>query len=165
MTRMPRLLPALAVLPLLAACAEVPTTAVVQPAPVFPAPTTQAAPAPAPRPAPTPLQAPAQVTTAPLSSGASPSNSSSTSSAAAAPAPTAGAITASNPRELGTPPEQVTSALLPGTPPSAVFQNGDGCYLFSIERTEPLSGYPVRDENGVPICENDDGSVGPRPSS
>ncbi len=163
MPRMSSLLPALALLPLLAACEEVGTMAVEQPAPVFPAP----APAPVPAPAPTPaaqpsarLSTPAPVATAPISNSAP-----SVTEAAVAPRPAAGAVVASSPQENVSAPPVVLGALLPGTPPSAVFQNGDGCYLFSIERTEPLSGYPVRDSSGTPLCENDDGTVGPRPSS
>lgn len=158
MTRLPRLLPVLVALPLLAACEEVRTVAVPQPAPVFPAPQAAPAPAPEPTPAPSRLESPSQVTTAPLSDDGD-------TTAATAPRPPAGAITATSPQEVVSAPEAVLAALLPGTPPSAVFQNGDGCYLFSIERTEPLSGYPVRDENGVPLCEDDDGTVGPRPAS
>lgn len=50
-------------------------------------------------------------------------------------------------------PPEVAVVLPPGTPASSVFQNTDGCYLFSIERTEPRSGFQVRDANGNPICE------------
>ncbi|MGR3463699.1 hypothetical protein [Limimaricola sp.] len=160
MTRLPRLLPVLAALPLLAACEEVRTVAVPQPAPVFPAP--QAAPAPLPEPS-SRLESPADVATAPLSDSGSDGGSS--TETASAPPPPSGAITATSPEEVVSPPDIVLAALLPGTPPSAVFQNGDGCYLFSIERTEPLSGYPVRDSSGAPLCENDDGTVGPRPAS
>lgn len=49
-------------------------------------------------------------------------------------------------------PVAVQAALPPGTPPTSVMQNADGCYLFSIERTEPPSGFPVRDAAGTPIC-------------
>ncbi|MCP1169987.1 hypothetical protein [Limimaricola litoreus] len=157
MPRMTRMLPVLALLPLLAACEELTTVAVEQPAPVFPAP----APAPAPTPAPEPsarLSTPAPVASAPIASAAP-------TPAPAAPAPGPEAVVASAPQENVSAPAVVLDALLPGTPPSAVFQNGDGCYLFSIERTEPLSGYPVRDSAGAPLCENDDGTVGPRPAS
>lgn len=54
-------------------------------------------------------------------------------------------------------PPQVASVLPPGTPVSSVFQNTDGCYLFSIERTDPLSGFQVRDADGNPICEGQQG--------
>ncbi len=157
MPRMSRLMPVLALLPLLAACEEVGTVAMEQPAPVFPAP----APAPAPAPQPSArLSTPAPVATAPISNTAPRA-----AEVSSAPAPASGAVIASSPQESISAPPVVLGALLPGTPPSAVFQNGDGCYLFSIERTEPLSGYPVRDSSGTPLCENDDGTVGPRPSS
>ena len=54
-------------------------------------------------------------------------------------------------------PAEVASVLPPGTPVSSVFQNTDGCYLFSIERTDPPSGFQVRDANGIPICEGQQG--------
>ncbi|EYD70763.1 hypothetical protein Lokhon_02405 [Limimaricola hongkongensis DSM 17492] len=146
----------LAVLPLLAACEEVRTVAVPQPAPVFPAP--QPTPAPLPEPS-SPLEAPSDVSTAPLSESDTDTDTAST------PPPPSDAVTVTSAEEVVTPPDIVLAALLPGTPPSAVIQNGDGCYLFSIERTEPLSGYPVRDSSGAPLCENDDGTVGPRPAS
>ncbi|SDF09200.1 hypothetical protein [Limimaricola pyoseonensis] len=152
MSRSLRLLPLLAALPILAACEPVQTVAVQpQPAPVFPAPEPQPEP-------PAALSRPESVTTQPLDSEPAPQT-------ASAPPPAPNAITASGAQEGVEVPEVVLSALVPGTPPSAVFQNGDGCYLFSIERTEPLSGYPVRDASGAPLCENDDGTVGPRPAS
>lgn len=59
-------------------------------------------------------------------------------------------------------PPQVISVLPPGTSPSLVFTDGQGCYLFSVERTEPPSGYPLRDAAGNQICEG--GVVPPAPS-
>jgi hypothetical protein len=50
-------------------------------------------------------------------------------------------------------PAAVAAELPPGTPPSTVFQDSNGCYLFSIELTDPPSGFPVRDEAGTQICE------------
>ncbi|MGZ9812139.1 hypothetical protein ACXN5S_16880 [Pseudoroseicyclus sp. H15] len=50
------------------------------------------------------------------------------------------------------PPAEVTAALPAGTPNSVTFQNTDGCWLFSIERKDPPSGFYVRDEAGNPIC-------------
>jgi len=50
-------------------------------------------------------------------------------------------------------PVAVQSALPPGTPPNTVMQNADGCYLFSIEMTDPPSGFPVLDAGGNPICD------------
>lgn len=50
-------------------------------------------------------------------------------------------------------PAAVIAELPSGTPPSTVFQDGNGCYLFSIELTDPPSGFPVRDAAGIQICE------------
>ena len=50
-------------------------------------------------------------------------------------------------------PAAVQAALPPGVPPSVVLQDARGCYLYTIERTDPPSGFPLRDANGVPICE------------
>ncbi|SHI82449.1 hypothetical protein [Wenxinia saemankumensis] len=52
-------------------------------------------------------------------------------------------------------PARVVAALPPGAPESTVFRSGDGCYLFSVEVTEPRTGYPVRDSAGNPICDGD----------
>lgn len=52
-------------------------------------------------------------------------------------------------------PPEVIAALPPGAPPSVVIQNGDGCYLMSIEVTDPPSGFPLVDDNGNPVCEDD----------
>ncbi|SMY06544.1 hypothetical protein [Flavimaricola marinus] len=50
-------------------------------------------------------------------------------------------------------PAAVAAVLPPGTPVNTVFQDGNGCYLFSIELTDPPSGFPVRDDAGNQICE------------
>jgi hypothetical protein len=50
-------------------------------------------------------------------------------------------------------PPAVAAVLPPGTPASLVFQNVDGCYLFSVEVTDPPSGFPVTDAAGNPVCE------------
>ncbi len=49
-------------------------------------------------------------------------------------------------------PPEVATFLPPGTPPSVVFQDSTGCYLYSIEVTDPPSGFPVRDAAGNQIC-------------
>ena len=49
-------------------------------------------------------------------------------------------------------PPEVASFLPPGTPSSVVFQDPNGCYLYSIEVTDPPSGFPVRDAAGNQIC-------------
>ena len=50
-------------------------------------------------------------------------------------------------------PAAVQAALPPGVPASVVLQDGQGCYLYSIERTEPPSGYPLRDAAGNQVCD------------
>lgn len=49
-------------------------------------------------------------------------------------------------------PSEVAPFLPPGTPASVVFQDPAGCYLYSIERTDPPSGFPVRDAAGNQVC-------------
>lgn len=56
-------------------------------------------------------------------------------------------------------PPAVVAALPPGVPASVVLQNTDGCYLYSVEVTDPPSGYPLRDASGAPICEGDAAAV------
>ena len=53
-------------------------------------------------------------------------------------------------------PPAVAAVMPPGTPPSTVFvEQSTGCYLFSVELTDPPLGYYVRDGAGNPICEGD----------
>lgn len=56
-------------------------------------------------------------------------------------------------------PARVLAALPPGIPESIVLRNTDGCYLYSVEVTDPPSGYPVRDAAGNPICDEGAGPV------
>ncbi|EYD72945.1 hypothetical protein Rumeso_04821 [Rubellimicrobium mesophilum DSM 19309] len=50
-------------------------------------------------------------------------------------------------------PPQVLAALPAGVPPTVVQQGADGCYLLTIEVTDPPTGYPLRDAAGTPVCE------------
>jgi len=50
-------------------------------------------------------------------------------------------------------PVEVVPFVPPGTPSSVVFQDAAGCYLYSIEVTNPPSGFPVRDAAGRQVCE------------
>lgn len=50
-------------------------------------------------------------------------------------------------------PAQVAPFLPPGAPPSVLIKDNAGCYLYSIEVTDPPSGYPVRDAAGRQICD------------
>ena len=55
-------------------------------------------------------------------------------------------------------PAEVRSYLLPGQPESIVVQDPDGCYLISVELTEPRSGYYLRDRlTDEPLCYGRDG--------
>lgn len=56
-------------------------------------------------------------------------------------------------------PAAVAAVLPPGTNPALVFEDGNGCYLFSVEVTDPPSGFPVRDANGNQICEGQPAAV------
>ncbi len=50
-------------------------------------------------------------------------------------------------------PPQVLAALPTGVPSSVVTRNTDGCYLLTVEQTDPPSGFPLRDAAGNPVCE------------
>jgi hypothetical protein len=56
-------------------------------------------------------------------------------------------------------PPQVLAALPAGVPPSVVTRNADGCYLITLERTDPPTGYPLTDAAGNPVCEGDAGTA------
>ncbi len=59
-------------------------------------------------------------------------------------------------------PPAVRAALLPGVPENIVIEDGRGCYLVSIEVTEPRQGYLVNDASGAPLCYDDLGNRIPR---
>jgi hypothetical protein len=50
-------------------------------------------------------------------------------------------------------PPQVVAALPVGVPATVVTRNADGCYLVTLERTDPPSGFPLTDAAGNPVCE------------
>jgi hypothetical protein len=50
-------------------------------------------------------------------------------------------------------PPQVIAALPAGVPSSVVTLNADGCYLITLERTDPPEGYPLTDAAGNRVCE------------
>ncbi len=142
-----RLLPLAVLLPLLAGCAVVDPISEVDAsatAPVFGAPEPLPEPVPAPEPS-----------TAAIAAEIAPPEGPDFSAAVVAAEGAPGLITL---------PPAVVAALPPGTPPALVFQNTDGCYLFSVEQTVPRSGYPVRNADGAPICEGDDGTVAAAPT-
>jgi hypothetical protein len=49
-------------------------------------------------------------------------------------------------------PPEVVGFVPAGTPSNVVFLDPNGCYLYSIERTDPPSGFPLRDGAGQQIC-------------
>ena len=49
-------------------------------------------------------------------------------------------------------PIEVIEALPPGAPTQTVILDPTGCYIFTVEVTDPPSGYPVRDAAGTPLC-------------
>lgn len=49
-------------------------------------------------------------------------------------------------------PADVVAYLPPGVPGSLVMTDINGCYVFSVEATDPPSGFPVRDGAGNQIC-------------
>lgn len=56
------------------------------------------------------------------------------------------------PEEPAPIPPEVAPYLPPGVPGTIVMQDANGCYVFSVEVTDPPSGFPVRDAAGNPIC-------------
>lgn len=50
-------------------------------------------------------------------------------------------------------PPRVLAALPAGVPPSVVTRNADGCYLITLERTDPPTGFPLTDAAGDRICD------------
>jgi hypothetical protein len=49
-------------------------------------------------------------------------------------------------------PAAVRAALPPGVPESVAIRNTDGCWLYSVEVTDPPSGFPLRDAAGNQLC-------------
>lgn len=49
-------------------------------------------------------------------------------------------------------PPEVAAYLPPGVPGSLVMLDINGCYVFSVEATDPPSGFPVRDATGQQVC-------------
>ena len=52
-------------------------------------------------------------------------------------------------------PPQVVAALPAGVPPSVVTRNADGCFLITLERTDPPTGFPLTDAAGNRVCETE----------
>ncbi|MCC5974071.1 MAG: hypothetical protein JJT81_08460 [Rubellimicrobium sp.] len=50
-------------------------------------------------------------------------------------------------------PPAAAAVLPPGTPPSIVLTDNDGCFIVSVEVTDPPSGFPLRDAAGNRVCE------------
>jgi hypothetical protein len=47
----------------------------------------------------------------------------------------------------------VVAALPAGVPMTVVTRNADGCYLITLERTDPPTGFPLTDAAGNEVCE------------
>ena len=79
---------------------------------------------------------------------------------AALPLMSACVVATSAPEEPAGPPPapplpiEVIEALPPGAPTQTVILAPDGCYIFTVEVTDPPSGYPVRTPDGTPLCES-----------
>ena len=61
-------------------------------------------------------------------------------------------------------PAEVIEALPPGVPSSVLMTDSAGCYIFSIERTLPPTGYYVRGSDGQPICQGGAQPTDPTPT-
>ncbi|MBW7922039.1 MAG: hypothetical protein H3C51_08060 [Rubellimicrobium sp.] len=55
-------------------------------------------------------------------------------------------------------PPEVAPYLPPGVPGTLVMRDANGCYLFTIEETDPPSGFPVRDSHGNQVCPAGEGA-------
>ena len=49
-------------------------------------------------------------------------------------------------------PPEIIAALPEGVPPAIVFLAVDGCYAYSIEVSEPPTGFPLYGRDGERIC-------------
>lgn len=56
-------------------------------------------------------------------------------------------------------PPEVAPYLPPGVPGSLVMLDINGCYVFSLEVTNPQTGFPVLDGTGKQVCPAPEGQV------
>ena len=49
-------------------------------------------------------------------------------------------------------PPEIIAALPEGVPPAIVFLAADGCYAYSIEISEPATGFPLYGRDGKRVC-------------
>ena len=72
-----------------------------------------------------------------------------------------GPVPVVEPEVVGPPPvpPEVASYLPEGVPGSLVMLDVNGCYVFSIEVTNPQTGFPVLDNNGNQVCPAPEGAV------
>lgn len=58
------------------------------------------------------------------------------------------------PEPAGPPPvpAEVAPYLPPGVPGTLVMRDVNGCYVFTVEETDPPTGFPVRDHSGNQVC-------------
>lgn len=54
-------------------------------------------------------------------------------------------------------PPEVAPYMPPGVPGSLVMIDINGCYVFSVEATDPPVGFPIRDNRGNQVCPAGDG--------
>lgn len=55
-------------------------------------------------------------------------------------------------------PPEVAPYLPPGVPGTLVMRDVTGCYVFTIEETDPPTGFPVRDNRGNQVCPAGEGA-------
>jgi len=55
-------------------------------------------------------------------------------------------------------PPEVAPYLPPGVPGTLVMRDINGCYVFTIEETDPPTGFPVRDNHGNQVCPAEGGA-------
>lgn len=49
-------------------------------------------------------------------------------------------------------PAEVVPYMPPGVPGSLVMTDVNGCYVFSVEETDPPTGFAIRDSRGNQVC-------------
>lgn len=49
-------------------------------------------------------------------------------------------------------PPEVAPYMPPGVPGTLIRTGVNGCYVFSVEETDPPTGFPVRDNQGNQVC-------------
>lgn len=55
-------------------------------------------------------------------------------------------------------PPEVAPYMPPGVPGTLVMRDVNGCYVFTIEETDPPTGFPIRDNQGNQVCPAGEGA-------